>query len=91
VIRRLFWLAVGAVAGGLVTIYTLAGIRQARTHLDPQTMPARVAHQAGRVAHGAGQARSRMREAIDEGRQARHEYESRAARRHIRRRLPGEP
>lgn len=89
-IRRLFWLVVGAAAGGLVTIYTLAGIRQARTHLDPQTVPARVAHQAGRVAQGAGNARSRVRDAIDEGRQARHDYESRATRRHVRRRLPGD-
>jgi hypothetical protein len=90
VIRRLFWLVVGATAGALVTLYTLAGIRQARTHLDPQTVPARVARQAGRAAQGAGNARSRVRSAIDEGRAARHEYESRAARRHVRRRQPGD-
>ena len=54
-IRRLFWLVVGAVAGGLVTVYTLAGIRQARTHLDPQTVPARVAH-AGRPGRPGGRA-----------------------------------
>lgn len=80
-IRRLFWMVLGGVAGAVVTTYTLAGIRQARTQLDPATVPARVARRAGRVAEGAGGARSRMRAAIDEGRRARQEYETRALRR----------
>jgi hypothetical protein len=73
VIRRLFWLSVGAAAGALAAVYALAGVRRARTQLDPQTVPARVAHRAGRARH-------RVRHAVAEGRRARTEYEIRAAR-----------
>jgi hypothetical protein len=73
-IRRIFWLAVGVTVGSLVTLYTLAGIRRARTGLDPHTAPQRVAQ---RATH----ARSRVRDALEEGRRARHQYEARAAHR----------
>lgn len=72
-IRRALWLGVGGAAGALVTVYTLAGIRRVRGHLDPTTAPARV------VAH-AGRASARMREAVAEGRRARSAYEDRAVR-----------
>jgi hypothetical protein len=71
VIRRLFWIAVGACAGALAAVYTLAGIRRARTQLDPQTVPARVAHRAERAQH-------RVRHAVAEGRRVRTDYEDRA-------------
>jgi hypothetical protein len=75
VIRRLFWLTVGAAAGALAAVYTLAGIRRARVQLDPTTAPARVTRRIG----SAG---SRVRHAIDEGRAVTREYESRADHRH---------
>jgi hypothetical protein len=71
VIRRLVWLTVGATAGALVTLYTLAGIRRARTGLDPHNAPERVARRAAA-------ARGRVRAAIDEGRRTRRQYEERA-------------
>lgn len=70
-IRRLFWMTVGASVGALVTIYALAGIRRARTGLDPQNAPERVARRA------AG-ARRRVQAAIHEGQRARRQYEARA-------------
>jgi hypothetical protein len=65
-------MTLGAIAGALVALYTLAGIRRARTGLDPQTA-------SQRVAQRATGARRRVRAAIDEGRRARVQYEARAA------------
>lgn len=78
-IRRVGWMVVGASVGALAALYALAGIRRARTVLDPQTVP-------GRVAGRAQAARSRVQAAVDDGRRARHEYEERARRRHQARR-----
>lgn len=64
-------MTVGAVVGALASVYALAGVRRARSVLDPRVVPVRAAGRAQRAG-------TRVRAAIDEGRRVRHDYETRA-------------
>lgn len=61
------WMVVGAAGGFLAAVWSLAGIRRARTRLSPRGAPARVMG-----------ARESLKVAVSEGRRTMREYEAEA-------------